>query len=345
MKGACRVQRRRRKRAASGGAALLLSAAMAWAASTTAAAPDAGAFDAPPAAPDRRWSNLPSPAPGPARSIGAYANGCVQGAVALPPSGRGYDVMRLRRNRFYGHPDLIAYVQRLGSSLSAAGLPSLVVGDLGQPCGGPTLTGHRSHQTGLDVDVAFARPAVLINRKPTATQREQTSVPVVVDLVAGNLTATWTKDVDRLMAIAAQDPVVDRVFVHPVIKRHLCQIASGQPWQARIRPWWGHHDHFHVRLRCPPDSALCEGHLAPPLDAGTPPDDGCGATLAWWFSDDARQTLQRRTQVPAPPPALPPECTALIQAAQQAAPIPAAGSPPPRGSPPPAGTARPSGLR
>ena len=57
------------------------------------------------------------------------------------------------------------------------------------------------------------------------------------------------------------------------------------PWLARVRPWWSHHDHFHVRLKCPGDSPLCQSQDPLPADAG------CGAALAWWFSDDAQATV------------------------------------------------------
>ena len=58
-----------------------------------------------------------------------------------------------------------------------------------------------------------------------------------------------------MLEVAASDPVVDRIFVNPVIKRELCtHEPPGSLWLRKLRPWWGHHDHFHVRLRCPPGS-------------------------------------------------------------------------------------------
>ena len=75
-----------------------------------------------------------------------------------PRAGRGYEVVRIGRNRRYGHPNLIAFVQRLGAGARRAKLGLLVVGDLSQPRGGPTPSGHRSHQTGLDADIGYAAP-------------------------------------------------------------------------------------------------------------------------------------------------------------------------------------------
>ena len=99
------------------------------------------------------------PTTGPAMSIGSCSLGCLQGAAMLPASGRGYEVIRLQRNRRYGHPELIAFVKRLGKAARKAKAGLVVVGDLSQPRGGPTPTGHRSHQTGLDADICYAAPA------------------------------------------------------------------------------------------------------------------------------------------------------------------------------------------
>ena len=52
-------------------------------------------------------------APLQARSIGFYAKGCLAGAVAMPINGKTWQVMRLSRNRNWGHPDLVAYLEQL----------------------------------------------------------------------------------------------------------------------------------------------------------------------------------------------------------------------------------------
>src|SRR6516165_11859783 len=95
-----------------------------------------------------------APAPGPAEAIGSYERGCLEGAVALPANGPNWQVMRPSRNRAWGHPVLIALLERLAPKLPAeAGWPGLLVGDIAQPRGGPMLTGHGSHQIGLDADI------------------------------------------------------------------------------------------------------------------------------------------------------------------------------------------------
>src|SRR5689334_14225089 len=84
------------------------------------------------------------------RTIGFYSKGCLAGAAALPINGRTWQVMRLSRNRNWGHPKLVQLIERLSEKGAKVGWPGLLVGDMSQPRGGPMLTGHASHQIGLD---------------------------------------------------------------------------------------------------------------------------------------------------------------------------------------------------
>ncbi len=253
-----------------------------------------------------RWSAQTLPKPGPARVIGSYSAGCLQGAVALPLTGDGFEVLHPSRNRHYGHPVLVEYVRRLGADVARMGLPTLLVGDLSQPRGGPNPTGHASHQSGLDVDIAYTRPPDALWRPLGPLEREGLDFVPVVDLATRTLTAGWHPRIAELLELSASDPAVDRIFVSPMVKRELC--TSGRrdaPWLARLRPWWGHHDHFHVRLRCPEGSPDCRPQ-EPPL-----PGDGCGSELAWWFSDEASVPAGRHAQ--GRPQALPARCARLLK--------------------------------
>jgi penicillin-insensitive murein endopeptidase len=254
----------------------------------------------------RDWNAQRVPAPGPAQAIGSPSGGCLQGAATLPASGPGYELLHLKRNRRYGHPELIAFVRRLGAAAKGQKLGLVVVGDLSQPRGGPTPSGHRSHQTGLDVDVGYVAPAGLRAGHVGAADRERVRPPPVIDLRTHAATAAWTARTVTLLATAAADPAVDRIFVNPAIKRKLCEGPTrAAPWTARIRPWWGHHDHFHVRLKCPAGSAACTAQ-------DPPPDDGCGPSLDWWFSSDAQATADKRKQA-GEGPKLPEACGALLE--------------------------------
>src|SRR5262249_28018456 len=92
---------------------------------------------------------------GPPRSIGGYFDGCLAGAVALPITGPSWQVMRLSRNRNWGNPQLVRFIERFAESAKKVGWNGLLVGDMSQPRGGPMLSDHRSHQVGLDVDIWF----------------------------------------------------------------------------------------------------------------------------------------------------------------------------------------------
>ena len=73
------------------------------------------------------------PAVLPARAIGFYSRGCLAGGVAIAADGPTWQAMRLSRNRRWGHPDLVALVERLSRDAAAKdGWPGLLVGDLAQ---------------------------------------------------------------------------------------------------------------------------------------------------------------------------------------------------------------------
>ena len=220
------------------------------------------------------------PAPLESRSIGGYAKGCLAGGVSLPINGPDWQVMRLSRNRNWGNPRLVDYLERLASDAHALdGWPGLLVGDMSQPRGGPMLTGHTSHQVGLDADI-WLTP--MPDRILTPQEREDmTATSMLKDPFSVDpeiFTALQVKLIKR----AASYPQVARIFVHPAIKKALCQRAAeagkDTAWLGKVRPWWNHHYHFHVRLTCPPGAEGCENQKPA---AG---DNGCGEELTNWYA-------------------------------------------------------------
>jgi len=244
---------------------------------------------------DTPWAHTRGPSPGPAHAIGGFSAGCLAGAERLPSSGTGFRVMRPKRGRVFGHPRLVAFIRDLGAAVAAHHLGVLPVGDLSQPRGGPAPSGHASHQTGLDVDLWYAR------RGGDA-----------VDMVDGDAPSrAWNPQRAELVAMAAADPRVERIFVNPVLKRALCDRTDDHAWLHKVRPWWGHADHFHVRLACPTEDAGCIAQ--DPIPDG----DGC-AELDWWLSDAAkaerateRKGYQDRVGAR---PELPADCDAVLTA-------------------------------
>jgi penicillin-insensitive murein endopeptidase len=246
-----------------------------------------------------------------ARSIGFYSRGCLAGARALPVDGETWQVMRVSRDRFWGHPNLVAFLERLSSHAPGeAGWPGILVGDMSQPRGGPMLTGHASHQIGLDADI-WLTP--MPDRRLSRPEREEMS--------ATNMVRTDGLDVDRsvwsrgqlaIIRLAARDPAVERIFVNAAIKKALCRDATGdRAWLHKVRPYYGHNYHFHVRMACPDGSEACREQ--DPVPAG----DGCDESLAWWFRDSVLHPKLNPNAKPRPPmtlAALPPECRQVLVA-------------------------------
>ncbi|HBZ42727.1 MAG TPA: penicillin-insensitive murein endopeptidase [Maritimibacter sp.] len=205
---------------------------------------------------------------------GSYAKGCVAGAVQLPETGPTWQAMRLSRNRNWGHPELIDYVQKLSAKAAQQpGWAGLYVGDMSQPRGGPMLTGHRSHQIGLDVDVWMLPPARL---NLTSAERESLSSISTRRANGAYVNSNWTPQHHQVLKAAASDPRVARIFVFPGAKVQMCKDETGdRSWLRKIRPWYGHHYHFHVRLSCPPGMAGCVNQDPPP------PGDGCADAQEW----------------------------------------------------------------
>lgn len=222
------------------------------------------------------FGRKPTPANLQARAIGFYTRGCLAGGIALPVNGQNWQVMRLSRNRNWGHPNLIDFLERLAAKAPKVGWNGLLVGDLAQARGGPMLTGHASHQVGLDADI-WLTP--MPNRELTRQEREETSATMVVRPDRLDVDPkVWTPGHLGILRAAAQDPAVERVLVNAAIKKALCRDAgANRSWLHKIRPVYGHDYHFHVRMSCPKDSPTCK-----PQDP-TPDNDGCGKELAYWF--------------------------------------------------------------
>jgi len=253
------------------------------------------------------------PAAMPTQVYGFYSHGCIAGARALPIDGPTWQVMRLSRNRNWGHPDLVALLKRLSEKAHKdAGWPGILVGDMSQPRGGPMITGHASHQVGLDADV-WLTP--MPNHTLSRNEREEMSAVMIVRADRLDIDPnTWTPQHLAVIRDAAQEPSVQRVFVNAAIKKALCREAKGdRSWLSKVRPYYGHDYHFHIRIKCPPGNPTCEGQKD--QEGG----EGCStADLAYWFKDEVLH--------PKPPPEppqprigptmaqLPPACRQVLDA-------------------------------
>ena len=118
----------------------------------------------------------------------------------------------------------------------------------------------------------------------------------------------------RILEAAARDPRVERIFVTAPVKLAICADAGrgDAAWLRKIRPWWDHVDHFHVRLNCPRGAAGCVD------PAPIPPGDGCKDAV-WWVTDALKPPDPERAQAASRSRRsrladLPAQCTEVLKA-------------------------------
>lgn len=224
------------------------------------------------------FGHAAGPTGGSPSAIGSYAKGCVSGAAQLPETGPTWQAMRLSRNRNWGHPELVSFLMGLSQAATKMGWRGLYIGDMSQSRGGPMLSGHASHQMGLDADIWMLKPSAL-NLSPS--QRENISSVSITDNKGVRPSQYWSASHAALLQSAAMDPRVDRIFVDPVAKVLLCQANNNQgAWLQKIRPLNDHDYHFHVRLKCPAGSSGCETQT-PTTAALSGNDNGCSQAAEW----------------------------------------------------------------
>ncbi len=188
--------------------------------------------------------------------------------------------MRLSRNRYWGHPDLVALVKRLAAKARRdAGWPGILVGDMSQPRGGPMFTGHASHQVGLDADI-WLTP--MPNRQLSRNEREEMSAVMMVRADRLDIDPhAWTPTHLAVIRAAALEPTVQRIFVNAAIKKALCREAKGdRTGFTRCGRCTATTITSTSASNARPAAGECESQPEP--NEG----EGCSAgDLAYWFSD------------------------------------------------------------
>ena len=203
-------------------------------------------------------------------------------------------------------------MERLSAKVhKEAGWPGILVGDMSQPRGGPMLTGHASHQVGLDADI-WLTP--MPDRQLSREEREE--MPAVMMVRPDRLDIdpnVWMPGHLIMIRDAAQEPSVQRIFVNAAIKKALCREAKGdRSWLSKIRPMYGHDYHFHIRIKCPSGGTECESQPEPTEGEACSPAD-----LAYWFRDEV---IHPKPQIEPPKPKpltmaqLPPACRQVLAA-------------------------------
>lgn len=197
-------------------------------------------------------------------AFGPGTGGWLENARKLPPRGDGYWVPPRwsARGNQYGTDELVGMVVRVGRRLQRETVgPPMGVADLAAPIGGKTRW-HRSHQTGLDVDLLFF---MLDDRGVPVTPHEMWHVADDGVATVGG----YRFDVARNWALVRallEEPTVEvqYVFVYDPLKQMLLDHAraAGEPTDLIDRAEYllqqpgdaaPHDDHFHVRVYCPED--------------------------------------------------------------------------------------------
>jgi penicillin-insensitive murein endopeptidase len=269
------------------------------------------------------FGTVKTAAPLAARAVGWYAKGCLAGGKSLAVDGPGWQVMRLSRNRNWGHPDLVALLERLARESTAnKEWPGLLVGDMSQPRGGPMTSGHTSHQVGLDADI-WLTP--MPDRTLTKREREDMSAVSMLANAGSVDPKVWGDGQFKLIKRAAKYSSVERILVHPALKKALCETEKNDKgWLSKVRPYFGHYYHFHIRIGCPKGSGNCTPQ--PPVPGG----DGCDTELKDWLKRVAPKPKPKPPVEAAKPPSkpakpaapkpvitladLPPDCRTVITA-------------------------------
>lgn len=196
------------------------------------------------------------------RSLGRPNHGRLRYAQPMP-EGEAW-ALRVNRRRAWATPTTIGAVRSAALAYRARypGGHPIVLGEFSRRMGG-RVSPHKSHQSGRDVDIGY-----VMEEAPRADGR-------FVRLRKGTL------DVERtwfFLRELLRSGEVQQVFVgldlQRVLYEHALQntdpheltryfrLANGDDEgrrQAIIRYQRGHHDHMHVRFRCPPGHPRCRG--------------------------------------------------------------------------------------
>lgn len=204
------------------------------------------------------------PAPTVEQSVGKPQKGRLVNATRLT-NGKGYYLRR--KDRTYGTLETVTHIKRAISTVRKKypKLHRLAIGDLSSRHGGP-LSGHRSHQSGRDIDIGL-----YYEKRPSGYPAE--FVPGSANNL--DLAATWAL-VEALASSAGKPGGVERIFLdyslqkalyswgrkHGVRKqtlRKILQYPRGR-WadDGIVRHFPNHVDHLHVRFRCTRSDKACQ---------------------------------------------------------------------------------------
>lgn len=209
------------------------------------------------------------------QSIGTPVKGRLENSTNLKDILTGYKIPGIvlsneERNRHWGTYELISIITQMGINLQKI-VPDakLYVNDLSKQLGGAINTVHKSHQNGLDADIAYlAKNQTPINAFQNFVQN---------DKVTQNF---LEKENFELLSTLVNSQSIDRIFVNKRIKQAFCKLTNNEELEKtlendqivetlrRIRVEKNHADHFHIRIKCSTLQPRCRMATEPPHGTG-----------------------------------------------------------------------------
>ncbi|MFM6928584.1 MAG: penicillin-insensitive murein endopeptidase [Bdellovibrio sp.] len=257
--------------------------------------PKAKATPAPSASPSKEGAQQPTPAANPKadpkadpkaaetpevsvtvrgnQAIGSVNKGRLENGTSLLDidiKNIGFDVAHPERKAFYATSELAYLIEKMGVfTRKVAPDHVLHLSDLSKKNGGK-FGSHKSHQNGLDIDVAFYFKA------------DKSSANFVNALRNGKPIGEWMMEPQwQLFKYITSSNFVDRIFIHPGLKKAFCAHAikngeikestrSGVAYETlrRLRPEKNHDDHFHLRIKCSESQIRCRQMAEPAQGTG-----------------------------------------------------------------------------
>jgi murein endopeptidase len=210
------------------------------------------------------------------RGVSRLVNGHIVdgGGTLLPASGDGF--VRVSPDRkAYGTAYSISFIMNVARAFAAArpDCGPMVVKNISNKNGGilyfdsPSsrgVTRSKSHQNGLDFDIAYAK----LSQLSTVVSGNHVTSEFDDDCNYARL-----KYLTNLYFSDESLPYVNLVLVHTVVKKHLCDIKKAKGYNSLEDDHMmsvihatpdEHQDHEHVRLNCSPLHQLCKDDYSSP---------------------------------------------------------------------------------
>ena len=194
------------------------------------------------------------------QAIGHHNSGRLTDAVLLT-NGFGYRVKD--KNETWGTIETIEILKRCAAEHARMypRAPPILIGDISLKRGG-SFKPHKSHQTGLDVDIGYLQPSV-----PETTKRYNWASAKTLDIQKNwSLYRCLLRSEKVLMVF--MDSRIQKLFKRALKKKQikivgystdrLFQSGSKTPHKAIFRHAKGHSDHIHVRFRCDEGDKRCQ---------------------------------------------------------------------------------------